>query len=648
MKSRRLSNSNLITVIAASLAAALFVSLLFIFIYPKIRIESPIKGITEYKTVELPSNSTSEYRFDCTMCGFDSMSFFIMGGDAASLTVSVRNTDKDTDVLKDVRITQAMCTSEGNGTVIKLLRPDSLRFDAGHYSVSISNASSSPANIVVEKEDGSLTVRLLVKTITGYIVFAAVCLMLMIFAVMTVCLYLKAGSTAVLAPEKLFLATVIPLSIACIFLIPPWSTGDSEGHYLACYRLSNLFLGQSGNAEWMGRTDDVLFFRDIWWNGTTPRTGAYEIVRSNMQLFASDKTLIEMTARSEKMNYYSVFCYIPQTAALVIGRLIGFGPIFNCYLVKVLTVVFYTVLCYRAIIKAPYCKGIIAFCAVMPSSLMMSGAFSYDPMVIIAALNFIASVLLLRESPDNNRSLAFASIWAFILGATKGGGYLLLLPLIFMVPARKKGLKHIGKFLPVICGLFSVAIFDMFLPDRGLYQFGSKGNGFMTASFALENPVTYLVMTVKTYGRFGGEMIADLFGSKLSWGEQTIPLLFSIVMLIALILLASSDERIDQLKKKDILFICIVVLISLLSTPAMLLSWTPEGSDVILGIQGHYFLPVLPLFTIAAAKGIRTLAGKMKIAGSKGFKAFCSTAYPVTLIMVFYAFYFIMQKYLTR
>ena len=648
MSSRRLSRSNLITVIAASLLAALFASLLFAFVFPKIRKEAAIKGITEYKKLELAPERTTEHSFKCTMCGFDSMSFFILGGDAASLSVSVKNTDNGIVYIKDVRITHDMCTGEGSGTVIKLVNPSGSRFDPGHYSVTITNTSSSPAELVVEKEDGSLTVRLYVKTNMGYIVFAAVCAMLLIFAVMTVCLYLKAGSTAVLSPEKLFLAAVIPLSIACIFLIPPWSTGDSEAHYLACYRLSNLFLGQSGNAEWMGRTDDVLFYRDIWWNSTTPTTGAYEILRSNFQMFASDKTLIEMTSRSEKMNYYSVFCYIPQTAALVIGRLIGFGPVFNCYFVKFLTAVFYTVLCFRAIKKAPYCKGIIAFCAVMPSSLMMSGAFSYDPMVIIASLNFISSVLLLKEDPDNNRSLAFTCIWAFIIGATKGGGYLLLLPILFMVPARKKGLKHIGKFLPMASGLLSVAIFDMLLPDRGLYQFGSKGNGFMTASFALENPVTYLVMTVKTYIRFAGEMLADLFGSKLSWGEQTIPFVFSVIMLIALLLIASSDEKIDKLKKNDILIISVVILIDLLSTPAMLLSWTPEGSDVILGIQGHYFLPALPLFAIAAAKGIRTLANKAKIAKSKGFKAVGSAAYPVIVIMVFYAFYFIMQKYLTR
>jgi uncharacterized membrane protein len=80
----------------------------------------------------------------------------------------------------------------------------------------------------------------------------------------------------------------------------------------------------------------------------------------------------------------------------------------------------------------------------------------------------------------------------------------------------------------------------------------------------------------------------------------------------------------------------------------MLLSWTPEGSDVILGIQGHYFLPVLPLFAIAAGKGLRTVAKKTGFTKSKAFSAIHSAAYPAVVIMTFFAFYFIMRLYLTR
>ena len=80
----------------------------------------------------------------------------------------------------------------------------------------------------------------------------------------------------------------------------------------------------------------------------------------------------------------------------------------------------------------------------------------------------------------------------------------------------------------------------------------------------------------------------------------------------------------------------------------MLLSWTPEGSDVILGIQGHYFLPVLPLLAIVVGKGLRTISKKAGTSGAKVLKTVHSAAYPAIVIMTFYAFYFIMRLYLTR
>lgn len=648
MNSLSNNKSKCLTMIAAFILAALFLSALIFDLFPRIRKEAVVKGISDYESDVIPSGSTSEYRFECLRTGFDKIYFFVMDGDTKALSVSLSDTASGSFYLKDVRISDEMCIPEGSSVSVRLIASDGGRFKTGQYSVSISNVSSSPVSVAVGKNDGMLTVRLLAVTQTGYFTAVSVFCLLVIFLAASLCVYMKNGLHPNPPVGKLFLAAAIPLCTAVIIMIPPWSTGDSEAHYLACYRLSNLFLGQSGNTEWFGRSDDVSFFSNNWWIAAPPSTGGYEILKSNFSVFASDKTLVQMSATSEKMNYYSAFCYIPQTFAIIIGRLIGFGPVFGCLLAKIMTAAFYITLCYRAIRKAPFGKELIALCALLPSSLMMSSAFSYDPMVIITSLNFIASVMLLRESPDNRRSLIYVCIWSFILGAVKGGGYLILLPLLFIIPAAKKGLKFMNKLLPFICGIFSVALFDMILPSGGLFQLGSKGNGFMTASFALENPFAYLKMTVLTYGRFVSDMLLDLFGSKLCWGENTIPFAFSIIMLVVLLITASSVKAIDKLKTKDVLIMLSVVLIALLTTPAMLLSWTPEGSDVILGIQGHYFLPVLPLIALLFGKAVRTLAKKAGLSGKKFVKPLITAPYPAVVLMIFFAFYFMLRLYTSR
>ena len=635
-----------ITIIAAVFVTAAFAAALIFDLLPKIRKEAVVKGIAEYQNDEISPEDSKEYSFTCTRSGFDHIVFFVMDGDPCALSFNLTGPENAKEIMKDVPITVGMCSPEGKAVSIKL--SSEARLEPGTYKAKISNNSDAPVSVNVTKSDSSLNVRLLVNTQTGIISAWAVCCLLILFAGTFIYLFVRNDSGASFPAEKFFLLTAIPLCIAAILLIPPWSTGDSEAHYLAVYRLSNLFLGQGQSGEWLGRTDDVIFFRDIWWNSTPPSTGGLEILKNNFNIFASDKSLIQMTSTSVKMNYYSVFCYIPQTAALVIGRLIGLGTVANMYLAKFLTAAFYIILCYRAIRKAPCGKWVLALCAVLPSSLMMSNAFSYDPMVIITSLNFISSVLLLRQNPEDKKTLAFTSIWAFILGAVKGGGYLILLPILFMIPSSKKGLKFANKIIPLVCGLISVITFDMLLPSQELFQFGSKGNGFMTASFALENPLLYLKMTVLTYGRFTADMTADLFGSKLCWGENTIPLFFSIVMFIILLIVSADDSYIDSLKAKDIVIALLVVLIALLTTPSMLLSWTPEGSDVILGIQGHYFLPVLPLFAISAGKGLRVLAGKITKGRTGALKAVASFAYPCISFMLMVAFYFMMRLYLTR
>lgn len=635
-----------ITLIASFILATAFAAIIFTCLVPKIPKLVVIKGLGDYKSVSVNPCARVSYPFSYNRTDFDTITFFVMEGKAQDLSVSVADDGKE--YLKFVRITEEMCSAEGKAVRVTLTCPEGTRFKAGKYKVRIfNNSSASTVNIALDPED-NLVVRLHTTNTTGFFMLAFVCILLVIFLISVVYIGLNDGLTPYIPVEKLFLAAAIPLAAAFFLLVPPWSTNDSDSHYLACYRLSNLFLGQFGSRQWLGRADDVAFYKNTWWSSTLPSIGSYEIIKNNLQLFAKNKELVEMTARSEKMNYYSAFCYIPQTAALVIGRLIGFGPLVNCYLAKLVTSVFYVTLCYRAIKKAPFAKEIIAFCAILPSALAMSGAFSYDPMVIVSSLNFIASVLYLKNESDERKAYTSVCIWAFMLGAVKGGGYLILLPLLLIVLSKESSLKPTKLILPIFAGILSVCVFDLILPDRTLFQFGSKGNGYMTASFAFENPGAYLLMALKAYGMFIKELLSDLFGSRLCWAYDTIPFIFTVIMFILLIVIAASDPGLSELKSFDITIILAVVLIMLVTTPAMLLSWTPEGSDVILGIQGHYFLPILPLIAILLGKGLRTIVYKTGFWKRRAADYIKLVPYPAIAVMLFFAFYYILKLYLTH
>ena len=64
---------------------------------------------------------------------------------------------------------------------------------------------------------------------------------------------------------------------------------------------------------------------------------------------------------------------------------------------------------------------------------------------------------------------------------------------------------------------------------------------------------------------------------------------FMLMYAVSLCYLLIFEKDKVKLNKNSKLILLIVVLISMLLIPTSLLSWTPEGSTVIMGLQGGYF-----------------------------------------------------------
>ena len=124
----------------------------------------------------------------------------------------------------------------------------------------------------------------------------------------------------------------------------------------------------------------------------------------------------------------------------------------------------------------------------------------------------------------------------------------------------------------------------------------------MTASYALFHPLRYLNMLLGAFLVNADSLTLNMAGTRLSWLEYTIPAV-CIAGLLGVTAVWAVFER-DQLRfnGRDKRIFLAVILLEFLLTPAMLLSWTPAGSKWIIGLQGRYFLPVLPLIYFIFAK----------------------------------------------
>ena len=92
-----------------------------------------------------------------------------------------------------------------------------------------------------------------------------------------------------------------------------------------------------------------------------------------------------------------------------------------------------------------------------------------------------------------------------------------------------------------------------------------------------------------------------MFGEALGWGELVrlnflVPTIMCILMIIEIVTDNTLRNKF-KLYQKVILSLTLLAIIALIFT-SLYVQWTTVGSQSILGVQGRYFIPILPLFML--------------------------------------------------
>lgn len=529
---------------------------------------------------------------------FTNVEFFLEGHNHDGIHVQLINKD-DGQIYydKDVSIAnQNIFRDETNGKVAVLLEPGQ-DFPAGDYIVSVENTGSEDIGVnVLENGDLNFAVEK-VTFIAHKIAFFAI-FVLAFFIVFFVGYAINRFDIS-----GIYLAVIIPMSIIYFVLYVPWSQPDTSSHFLATYRFSNIVMGYGGDREWYARQEDAEFYEYVWGQDNNPSLKSYSEIASNLHVKCEKTDLVNLPAATH-MEYYSMICYLPEVLGLSLGRLLNLSTVLCLYMARLFILLTYIVTTYHAVKRTPVGKGVIAMTALLPMCLMMSSAISYDTMVILSTLNFIAGILYLYKNRQSKHALAEVMFWSFIIGAVKGGGYLILLPLAFMLFDKDNRKQSVKQIMWIVgAGIVSLAIFDLILPaGTVLFQFGKRANGKLNVLLVLNEPLKFLDMSIKAYVENLDILAINTAGTHLAWLEPSLPFTL-IVLLLTLIGIYSVFEW-DELRFKNVdkLFLGIVTVICIVSTPVMLLSWTSVGSKVINGLQGRYYLPLLPLVVFILTK----------------------------------------------
>ena len=423
-------------------------------------------------------------------------------------------------------------------------------------------------------------------------------------------------------------AVLIPVGLCFMLLIKPFSVPDEYIHFDEAYKISNNLLGipQCEIPEGIyKRSCDVL--TDLlskekmdgeayrWERDTLRRE-----IRDWPNQYNEDLQLVY--ARRSGSGTSEIF-YMPAALGLTVGRLLGFGFMGVMYLARLFQFLTGVCLLVLAIRRIPVGKTALIALTFMPVMMMELVSVSYDAVIIPVCFACTAQAYRMLFSKedctiDDVFLLFFLSV---LVGVNKAGAYvpiaLLSLTAVYSYFARSSGdtspdADQKVNYRRILAAFFVIAIAIAVISSFGKVYLGklnvSQMVGYNSRTEAASYTLAYLL-------RHPGQALRIAEGT-LYW-RLSVPLGISgagigwvggisldiAVRMIGIIYLAFSCVRIEGEAVLGKRLRILSVLAFLISTAAfnyaMLTGWTVLGSTSISGVQGRYYIPILPLLMIA-------------------------------------------------
>ena len=406
------------------------------------------------------------------------------------------------------------------------------------------------------------------------------------------------GSTTWHDTYALSFLLIVFLILNCI--TPPLQSPDEFDHIKRAYALGEgtILFKPLGNQSSGTEIDDGLLQYIALYDpiGLDPdkKVTATDIRKANELQWQNTKTFSATVATA----YYFPLIYAPQALALHVSRAIGLSINQSYYLTRLTaSLVVLLILAYAFSLSTP--SPVTLALLAIPMTTYQLSSTSLDGIATALSVLLISIFLkLMRESPGNSSRLFWLSVVIFWLLASSRLQLLPLYLLFVILFARDKNKLHLlGSFVAVILVLAWIGIASSHTVD---HRVPSSISSSQVALAYLSDPgslVQVIWSTLNDAATLRGWFSSFL--GMLGWLTAPFPGRTYIYLLAALLVIGAlsfSFEHIKRHRNLNLLFFFITGCSVFLILFAMLTTWTPYPSPVIIGVQGRYFLiPALVL-----------------------------------------------------
>jgi uncharacterized membrane protein len=312
----------------------------------------------------------------------------------------------------------------------------------------------------------------------------------------------------------------------------------------------------------------------------------------------------QQTAGIEFPAWYSPAPYAAQATVAFVGIQAGWRPFWIFYLGRVANLLLCLAIIFAGMLALPHRAAIAGAVLLLPMTLSELAAWSADGMTIAVAILLTCLIVRNLEAEGvvaTRELIALASV-AFLLGLCKPAYFLLVLPVLFIPTARFGSVRR--RIIATLAITLAIALGTL------LAAASARAGQYNPRAHLPVDPAQQLRCVLDDPLRFAGVVARDLCQNGRFYldeiigrlGIMNVKLPTSLIVAEWLLLIwigLSCGVRWKLPARLAAIVACVVTIAGI--NLAQYLVWSIICGDAIEGIQGRYFLPVLPLLLFSVA-----------------------------------------------
>lgn len=386
-----------------------------------------------------------------------------------------------------------------------------------------------------------------------------------------------------------WLVAALILGLVYAAITPPGRVPDEAGHF---WHSNGIARGHFAPEH--RRTPDFVMLpvgmkTFFWVLGTEQEKVTWKQIRLARTVPHEPYSLV---ATPTYPTHYTPAAYLPPALAAVIARMLGLYPFTEFYLGRVINLVAALALFFVAMRVAPRHANVFLAVALLPMALFEMASWSPDAWTLGLGVLFTAYML---EPPEPTpRAMAAVAVTALLLSLSKPAYFLIALLALFRPTPRRIAVAAIAATAIGIPLAMSYAGYAWYNAWTGYpIDPGEQLRCILAA------PLRFAGVVVRDLGGHGRRYVAEMIG-RLGWINVYLPAWITAIEAVLLAAVGlTAAPALDGKRRATAVVIVLGTVIGIVTS--QYLTWTVICSEHIDGVQGRYFLPLLPVALLLLA-----------------------------------------------